>query len=78
MTVCISSMCFRVNVLFTFDNNFYNDFNGLSGISGDEYMNQVVTLVKNAFLDTTLKSKIGTDVNIVGTTKRHNAVFSSS
>ena len=70
-------MYFRVNVLFTFDNNFYNGFNGLSGISGDEYMKQVVALVKNAYLDTTLKSKIGTDVNIVGTTKRHDGVFDS-
>ena len=67
---------FRVKVLFTFDTKFYNDFNGQSGISGDEYMNQVMVLVKNAFLDNTLKNRIGTNVNIVATKARHSSGFS--
>jgi len=60
-----------LRVLFTFDSNFYNDFNGLDGKSGNDYMDEVMALVKNAYRDKSLKNAIGTKVNIIGTRQRY-------
>ena len=60
-----------MRVLFTFDSEFYHGFNGQDGKSGDNYMNEVMALVKNAYRDKSLKNAIGTKVNIIGTTKLH-------
>ena len=60
-----------MRVLFTFDSKFYDDFNGLDGKSGNDYMNEVMALVRNAYRDKSLKNAIGTKVNIIGTTKLH-------
>ena len=49
-----------MKVLFTFDNGFNSAF-------GTEGGKQVMALVKNAFKDNSLKKKIGTSVNIIGT-----------
>ena len=65
--LCIHS----VRVIFKFDSEFYNAFNGLDGKSGDDYMNEVMALVKNAFRDKSLKNTIGTKINIIGTKKRY-------
>jgi len=60
-----------VRVLFTFDSEFYHGFNGQDGKSGDNYMNEVMALVKNAYRDKSLKNMIGTKINIIGTKKYH-------
>ena len=56
-----------VRVLFIFDDNFKNAFDGEDGKSADEHMEEVISIVKNAFKDPTLKREIGTVVNIIGT-----------
>jgi len=57
----------NVRVLFIFDDNFENAFDGEDGKSADEHMEEVIRIVKNAFKDPTLKREIGTVVNIIGT-----------
>ena len=69
---------FRLKVLFTFDTKFYNEFNGKDGKSGDDYMDQVIAIVKNAYRDKSLKDNIGTTVEIVGTKKKHTSAFNSN
>ena len=61
---------------FTFDANFYNEFDGKDGKSGDEYMDEVIALVKNAFKDKSLKNQIGTIVNIIATKEKYNGDLS--
>ena len=56
-----------VRVLFIFDDNFKNAFDGEDGKSSDEHMEEVISIVKNAYKDPTLKREIGTVVNIIGT-----------
>ena len=56
-----------IRVLFIFDDHFENAFDGGDGKSADEHMEEVITIVKNAFKDPTLKREIGTVVNIIGT-----------
>ena len=60
-----------MRVLFTFDSEFYHGFNGQDGKSADNYMNEVMALVKNAYRDKSLKNMIGTKINIIGTKKYH-------
>jgi len=67
-----------VRVLFTFDSEFYAAFDGIDGKSGDNYMNEVMALVKNAFRDKSLKNAIGTRVNIIGTKKLHTGPITST
>jgi len=57
----------NVRVLFIFDDNFENAFDGEDGKSADEHMEEVIRIVKNAYKDPTLKREIGTVVNIIGT-----------
>jgi len=57
----------NVRVLFIFDDNFKNAFDGEDGKSANEHMEEVISIVKNAFKDPTLKREIGTVVNIIGT-----------
>jgi len=64
-----------VKVLFTFDTKFYKEFNGKDGKSGADYMDQVIALVRNAYRDKSLKTYIGTTVEIVGTKKVHTGAF---
>lgn len=66
---------FSLHVLYTFDAKFYNEFNGKDGKSGDEHMNEVMALVKAAYLDATLKANLGTAVNIIGTKRRYKKSF---
>jgi len=64
-----------VKVLFHFDNGFYKAFDRAKGISGEEYMNQVIALVKNAYRDNSLADRIGTNVNIIGEARRYYGTF---
>ena len=66
--LCIHS----VRVLFTFDSKFYDDFDGLDGKSGNDYMNEVMALVRNAYRDKSLKNAIGARINIIGTKTRYS------
>ena len=68
---------YSLNVLFTFDKCFTNEFNGKDGKSDDEHMKTVIALVKNAYNDKSLKNNIGTKVNIIGATKKHSTCISS-
>jgi len=61
-----------VRVLFTFDSKFYDDFDGLDGKSGNDYMNEVMALVRNAYRDKSLKNAIGARINIIGTKTRYS------
>ena len=61
--------------MFTFDANFYNEFNGKDGKSGNEHMDEVMALVKVAYLDATLKENLGVAVNIIGTKRRYKKSF---
>ena len=56
---------FRVSVLFTFDSDFRNAFNGQDGKSASEHMDEIISLVKNAYKDITLRREIGTFVDII-------------
>ena len=56
-----------VRVLFVFDNQFKNAFDGEDGKSADEHMEEVIRIIRNAFKDATFKREIGTVVNIIGT-----------
>ena len=67
---------FRLEVLFTFDDNFRNDFREEVLRPADCYAEQVIALVKNAYRDKTLKNSIGTTINIIGTIRWHNGSFS--
>merc|ERR1712029_1273030 len=67
-----------VKVLFTFDTNFYNKFNGKDGKTADEYMKAVISEVKNKFNDRSLKKTIGTTVKIIGTKKQHSSKLARS
>jgi len=64
-----------IKVLFTFDTSFYNEFNRKDGKSGENYMDEVMALVKNAFSDKTLKGYLGTKINIMGTKTKHSSSF---
>jgi len=57
----------NVRVLFVFDNQFKNAFDGEDGKSADEHMEEVIRIIRNAFKDATFKREIGTVVNIIGT-----------
>ena len=59
---------YSVKVLFTFDTAFLTAF-------GNEGMTQVITLVKNAYKDSSLVSKIGTAVNIIGEATTYSGTF---
>jgi hypothetical protein len=67
-----------IKVLFTFDNAFYNGFNGEKGQTGTEYMNQVIALVRNAYKDNSLTNRIKTEVNIIGEAKRYHGTFTDA
>ena len=67
-----------VKVLLTFDNAFYKAFNGAKGKNGTEYMNQVIALLRNAFKDKSMTTKLGTSVNIIGEAKRYDGTFYDS
>lgn len=62
-------MCFAYNfsvrVLFIFDTEFYRAFDGEDRKSADEHMDEVLSIVKNAFKDKTIKRDIGTHINII-------------
>ena len=60
-----------MKVLFIFDIRFTNEFDGKDGKTADEHMNEVIKVVKNAYADRTLKSDIGTIVNVIGEKKTH-------
>ena len=64
-----------IKVLFTFDNEFYKEFNKKKGQTGEEYMSQVIALVKNAYKDNSLSYRLGTGVNIIGEAKRYDGTF---
>ena len=64
-----------VKILFTFDNAFYNEFNGKKGQSGTEYMKQVMALVNSAYKDKSLVNRLGTHVNIIGEARRYDGKF---
>ena len=57
--------CFSVNVLFTFDTDFVEAFDGEDGKSAEEHMEEAIIIVKNAYKDITFKREIGTHVNII-------------
>ena len=59
--------CFSVNVLFTFDTDFVEAFDGEDGKSAEEHMEEAIIIVKNAYKDITFKREIGTHVNIIDT-----------
>ena len=67
---------FRVKVLFTFDSNFQKDFREQDSPPNDDYAEQVIALVKNAYQDKTLKNAIGTPINIDGTIRWYSGSFS--
>ena len=67
---------FRVKVLFTFDSNFQKDFREQDSPPNDDYAEQVIALVKNAYQDKTLKNAIGTIINIDGTIRWYSGSFS--
>ena len=67
---------FRVKVLFTFDSNFQKDFREQDSPPNDDYAEQVIALVKNAYQDKTLKNAIGTTINIDGTFRWYSGSFS--
>ena len=77
LTILSQLSIHSVRVLFTFDSEFYAAFDGIDGKSGDNYMNEVMALVKNAFRDKSLKNAIGTRVNIIGTKKLHTGPITS-
>lgn len=56
MFIAINSF-FRVRVLFTFDTEFTSAFDGHDGKSADEHMEEVISIVKNAYKDETLKRR---------------------
>ena len=61
------NICFGIfsfNVVFMFDNDFFNEFNNKGGKRAIEYIYQIAALVKNAFKDKTLKDAIGTTINV--------------
>ena len=68
MFIVINSF-FRVRVLFTFDTEFTSVFDGQDGKSADEHMEEVISIVKNAYKDETLKRELGTVVNIIAEKK---------
>ena len=67
---------FRVKVLYTFDEAFYDAFDGENDKTGDEYISEVLALTKQAFADTTLKAYLGRKINIVGSSKKYDSTFS--
>ena len=56
---------YSIRVLFTCDNDFYNNFDGEDGKSADEHMEEVIRHVKYAYQDNTFQKEIGTTVNII-------------
>ena len=66
---------FSIKILFTFDNEFYKGFNGANGKPAEEYIAQLIALIKNAFKDKSLVSRIGTSVNIIAETKKYDGSF---
>jgi len=65
-----------VKVLYTFDEAFYDAFDGENDKTGDEYISEVLALTKQAFADTTLKAYLGRKINIVGSSKKYDSTFS--
>ena len=67
LPVCITNdIFFSVKVLFTFDSKFYKEFHGKDGKSAEEHMEEIIRIVKLAYKDKTMKTQIGTHVNIIG------------
>ena len=66
----ISNSSFKV--LFTFDSAFYNDFDGLDDKTADEYIDTVISIVKVAFKDKSLKKSIGTTINVIATKNKYD------
>ena len=62
---------YSVKVLFTFDQDFRNTF----GMEGGR---QVIALVKNAYKDQSLKRRLGTHVNIIGTATKYSGTFTDA
>ena len=70
MFIAINSFL-RVRVLFTFDTEFIHAFVGQDRKSADEHMEEVISIVKNAYKDETLKRELGTVVNIIAEKKTY-------
>ena len=63
---------YSIRVLFTFDNDFDNNFDGEDGKSADEHMEEVLRHVKYAYEDKTFQKEIGTTVNIIANKTHYN------
>ena len=68
---------FSFNVVFMFDDDFFNEFNNKGGKSADNYVDQIIALVKNAFKDKTLKNAIGTTINVKSFKTKYNGTIES-
>lgn len=66
-----------MKVLFIFDSRFIREFEGKDGKTADEHMNEAIGVVRNAYLDRTLKSDIGTTINVIAAKKTHPRTLSS-
>ena len=66
-----SFLIFSLKVLFIFDTRFVKEFEGKEGKTADEHMNEAMKVVKNAYADRTLRSDIGTTVNVIAEKKIH-------
>ena len=63
--------------MFMYDNQFFNEFNNKGGKSADNYVDQIIALVKNAFKDKTLKNAIGTTINVKSFKTKYNGTIES-
>ena len=63
---------FSVSVLFVFDSGFHNSFDGEDGKSADEHMMEIISIVKIAYKDPSMKKEIGTHVNIIADKKTYD------
>ena len=63
---------FSVSVLFVFDSEFYDTFNGEDGKSAEEHMIEVISVVKIAYKDPAMKREIGTHINIIADRKTYD------
>ena len=53
-----------LKVLYTFDDRFFEEFDGKDGKSSKEHMIEIIKIVENAYKDKTFKTNIGTVINI--------------
>ena len=67
---------FSIKVLFVFDNDFYDAFNGEEGKTGEEHMESLVKTVQNAYKDKSLKNGLGTHINIIASKQRYDGSLS--